>query len=124
MFRLLCLHTADVEKAAVKNPTATPEEFASAMWNVQTKWPRRGQLLLEVNGETDTPGSWIPKQLGPEDGPVDLTPHIVPGINTIRIIQLAAQTDRIFIVYAGSPPEDEVKEFRNTAAWERLVREN
>ena len=63
MFRLLCLHTADVEKAAAANPTAAAEDFASAMWGVRTKWPRRGQLLLEINGESDSRGSWIPKQL-------------------------------------------------------------
>lgn len=62
-FHLLCLQVADIEEVVQQNPGASPEEFASVLWRTQTKWPRPGQLLVEVNGETDSKGIWVPKHL-------------------------------------------------------------
>jgi hypothetical protein len=63
MFRLLCLQVEDVEDAVQRHQSASAEEFASALWSLRTRWPPRGQLIVEINSQTNSRGGWFPKQL-------------------------------------------------------------
>ena len=62
-FRLLCLHVSEVQGAVENGQSASPEEFATALWQMKTRWPPRGQLIVEMNNESDARGSWLPRQL-------------------------------------------------------------
>lgn len=41
--------------------------------------------------------------------PIEVSEYVRPGKNTARIIQLGNMEDRLFILFAAVPPEDEVK---------------
>ena len=56
---------------------------------------------------------------GPEDGPIDVTPHIVAGTNTVRVIQLCDLRDRFFVLYVGYPSEEEKKKYTIVQNWDR-----
>ncbi|EKM58556.1 uncharacterized protein PHACADRAFT_252993 [Phanerochaete carnosa HHB-10118-sp] len=81
----------------------SPEAFATMLWKMKTKWPPRGQLIVEMNTHRESRAAWLPKQMGPDDGPIDVTPYIAPGDNIIRFVQLSGQADRLFVLYVGRP---------------------
>ncbi len=61
---LQCLPISEVTQTNQKlNPSATPQEVAIALWNIKTKWPPQGKLIVEFNSSLPNSGSWLPKQL-------------------------------------------------------------
>ena len=54
-----------------------------------------------------------------QNGAVDISAHIRPGSNNIRLIQLSDQSNFVFVLYVGFPPVDEVQKcVARTAKWE------
>nr|GAT48724.1 predicted protein [Mycena chlorophos] len=101
--KLFCLQTAAVasllEKLAADSHV-TPGRRANAVAELQTRWPAEG-VFVQVNVGHDNSGggkSWIPRELEPPNQPLDLTPHIHIGTNSLEIIQLARKDDCTFVL--------------------------
>ncbi|KAI0671819.1 hypothetical protein C8Q78DRAFT_972876 [Trametes maxima] len=114
---LLCLPLASVEQCnETLSPNATREDIVAAMWNIKTEWPLRGTLVVQADG--DCAGNpWIPDQ---DSGPLDITHAIVRGMNTLRLIQLADMSSKLFVLHAAEPSEAERRAVGSeTIAWLR-----
>ncbi|KAJ7030346.1 hypothetical protein C8F04DRAFT_731090 [Mycena alexandri] len=104
---LLCLPTQSLNdlynSLAPSHPTT--EMLATAVAGLQTAWPQDGTLFVGINVEGAGGRMWLPYQMDPY-APLDVTHHILPGVNIIRFIQLANMVERTFILYAShrSPP--------------------
>ncbi|KAJ6623952.1 hypothetical protein B0H10DRAFT_1785299, partial [Mycena sp. CBHHK59/15] len=113
---LLCLPTEDVftlyKSLAPSNPT--PEMIAAAVVKIETKWPRTGTLLLEINKQESGGRTWLPSDIT-HACPLDVTSYIRPGPNIIRIIQLASMGEHTFILYASRRPDAGGKDPSNTS---------
>lgn len=62
-FHLLCLHASDVQEAVETDQSMSPEAFATMLRKMKTKWPPRGQLIVEMNTHSESRTAWLPKQL-------------------------------------------------------------
>ncbi|KAI0359781.1 hypothetical protein OH77DRAFT_1446364 [Trametes cingulata] len=114
---LLCLPEALVsEYYQNMSPNATREDIVDAMWNIKTVWPAAGTLVVK----TDSPGnSWLP---GHDPGPLDLTHAIKRGMNKFELIQLADMSDKLFMIHATEPSEEERKAVGSlTIGWTRTL---
>lgn len=61
---LLCLPVSDVAKTNQElDQTASPATVAAALWNVPTKWPPPGKLIIKLNADGAMPGTWLAPQL-------------------------------------------------------------
>lgn len=100
-----------------------PSAVSDVFWDIQTQWPPKGALVVEVNGgDAQHTRTFLPAQLvcqplilrscadtrkDATDGPVDLTPLVRAGSNTLRLIQLRDTSESVFVVHAGAPPNAE-----------------
>ncbi|KAI0071966.1 hypothetical protein K474DRAFT_1668384 [Panus rudis PR-1116 ss-1] len=112
---LLCLPVSEITEipGLFDQPL---EERMNSLWNIQTQWPELGSLIIEhivENGETTR--RWFPRELRPTDGPLEISGSLRPGINTIRFIQLDDLHDRVFILHATRPTEEENEKYREIA---------
>lgn len=109
-----------------RNPALSADAMASA-WTAHRTGESRvriaWRLVPAANGKTLHFVSFYTLLTsvaqGPDDGPLDLTPHIIPGDNTLRLIQLSGLPDRIFVLYAGTPSPEEQKPYITNEDWER-----
>ncbi|KAJ7773453.1 hypothetical protein B0H16DRAFT_1512403 [Mycena metata] len=102
---LLCLSTQglnDLYNSLIPSHP-TPEMIATAAAGLQTAWPQDGSLFVGMNVEGTGGRTWLPYQMDPS-APLDVTHHILPGLNIIRFIQLANMVERTFILYAARRP--------------------
>ncbi|KAI0342637.1 hypothetical protein BDW22DRAFT_126613 [Trametopsis cervina] len=113
---LLCLSAAQI-KEVYEQAGSSAEQFANALRDVPTEWPQRGKLMVETNAGQPSHHIFLPQQMGPQDGPLDITPVIQSGTNTIRLIQLGDLSDRLFILFAREPLETDLK-------WQAFERSN
>ncbi|GJE88572.1 hypothetical protein PsYK624_046550 [Phanerochaete sordida] len=121
VFHLLCLRTSDVQDVVQNSPFASAEAVAAAFRDLRTQWPPRGQLIVEMNSHSAARGTWLPKRLGPDDGPLDVTAHIVSGTNTIRFVQLGGHADRLFTLYVGRPDKRDETSLDGWENWANSV---
>ncbi|CCM01908.1 uncharacterized protein FIBRA_03979 [Fibroporia radiculosa] len=109
IIHLLCLPTSAV--AALNQTlevTASPREVADAMWNIGTRWPIQGTIVVEVNpGHSGGSHAFLPQSLGPNDGALDVTAYVHAGLNTVRVIQLRDTSPYVFVIHATVPSAEE-----------------
>lgn len=43
--------------------TASKEDYGNALWNIRTKWPQQGKLMIEINSGESTHCTFVPQQL-------------------------------------------------------------
>ncbi|KAM5531798.1 hypothetical protein V8D89_014568 [Ganoderma adspersum] len=113
---LLCVSYTAVE-AILRDPGLTPEAIADGLFNSQSDWPGLGQLVVglntnsnlhELDSEPDPKGkSWIVQRPTPWTTHLDITSHVRRGHNTLSLIQLAGLSDRMFVIHAAEPSEEE-----------------
>ncbi|RDX57190.1 hypothetical protein OH76DRAFT_1328211, partial [Lentinus brumalis] len=104
---LLCLPQASVT-SVVDNlgPDATPADIVAALWEMKPDWPAQGSLVVQVGPSLQKDPSrpvgraWLPLDLRPDLGHLDITSCIGPGKNSINLIQLQGMSDRFFAVHA------------------------
>ncbi|TFK49685.1 hypothetical protein OE88DRAFT_368505 [Heliocybe sulcata] len=121
--RLLCLPRGLVEAALQGLPgdQAVPEDVAKIMAQVVTEWPPRGSLMVDMNMSQSNKHVWFAESMSENGPPLDVTSSIVAGENHFRIIQLADLSDRLFVLHAGPPPENEIEAARLGAQLARKV---
>ncbi|KAL6301389.1 hypothetical protein BKA93DRAFT_469833 [Sparassis latifolia] len=106
---LLCLPAEVVATANRKlDPAASPRDVAQMLWDIPTAWPQPGTLIVEMN-ESHPRGAhvWFSEDMGPTNGPLDLTACLHAGRNTVRLLQLGDMSDRLFVVHAAFPSSEE-----------------
>ncbi|KAH9928355.1 uncharacterized protein B0H18DRAFT_1000931 [Fomitopsis serialis] len=110
---LLCLPALAVAEAnSSLGTSAQPDAVSDALKSIPTQWPPKGTLVIEVNGsDAKHARTFLPTHLDAIGGAVDLTAHIRPGANTVRLIQLRDLSEWVFVVHAGAPSDDERAEF-------------
>jgi len=115
---LLCLPTTAVASANQNlSPAASPESVATSLWNISTTWPPVGSLLVEVNpGHSYSSRIFLPLDMTPNTGPLDISAFICPGENRIRLVQLRELSAFVFVVHAGAPTAEERRHFAARAA--------
>ena len=148
---LLCLPVRAVAEASSSmHVLRDPGAISDAFWNIQTQWPPKGGLIVEVNGgDALYAHTFFPAQLvcflcldalprrsrtdmtwtkGATDGPLELTSHVRAGTNTLRLIQLRDTSEWVYAVHAGAPPPMDVAPDAAAAAagdgareWEAFV---
>ncbi|KAI0719377.1 hypothetical protein C8T65DRAFT_736708 [Cerioporus squamosus] len=109
---LLCLPQASVT-SVVDNlgPDATPADIVAALWDMKPDWPAQGSLVVQVSPSSQKDPSrhvgraWLPLDLRPDLGHLDITSCIGPGKNIINLIQLQGMSDRFFAVHATEPSQ-------------------
>ncbi|KAF8349179.1 hypothetical protein F5887DRAFT_850454, partial [Amanita rubescens] len=84
--------------------TATPQEIANEMAQIETVWPPAGHLVIQINPDHEWGGSWLPKHLGEGHSSINIVNHVHEGTNVIRFIQLANLADHMFLVLAKEKP--------------------
>ncbi|KAK0469596.1 uncharacterized protein EV420DRAFT_1495543 [Desarmillaria tabescens] len=117
---LICLPTAlaaPMLDSLLTEISQEPKTLTDALWSIQTEWPGRGSLIIEIN-----PGKPTGKVFFPGDDPVrdpamtflditdpkscqrnihnplEITHTIREGVNTIRFIQLADMDKSFFLL--------------------------
>ncbi|KAH9831646.1 uncharacterized protein C8Q71DRAFT_687822, partial [Rhodofomes roseus] len=110
---LLCLPALAVAEAnSSLGASASPSAMTDALRNIPTQWPPKGALVVDVNG-VGQPAVLPVSNLSltsckdAAGGAVDITPHIRPGANTVRLIQLRDLSEWVFVVHACTPSDDE-----------------
>jgi len=100
--RLVCLPTASVEETYKQlDPAASQELVTDAMRQIQTVWPPKGKVIIEMNPSGNVGRSWLPQDLDPAGPPLELTEHIRPGQNSIRLIHLGDLSGHTFLLHAS-----------------------
>lgn len=106
--KMLCLPTELVVSALEVFSTPSFIESAPLVENaptllakLRTTWPKKGSLLVEVNGVGCFPNDMDPEIPSP---PLDVTRSIQIGTNTIRVLQLSVDGPKTFILLAHHPP--------------------
>jgi hypothetical protein len=105
--RLLCLPTSLVASTyqTIDLP-ATPADIANAMWSIETQWPSRGKLVVEVNSRRKWGRSLFGRDLAPNGPPVDVTSCVRPGRNVVRFMQLGDLSQCMFVLHASEAARD------------------
>ncbi|KIM84817.1 hypothetical protein PILCRDRAFT_43154, partial [Piloderma croceum F 1598] len=99
--RLVCLPTASVEETYKQlDPAASVEVVTDAMRSVKPEWPPKGKIIVEVNPGAKVGRSWLPQELNPATSILELTAHIQPGQNNIRLIHLGDLSTHTFLLHA------------------------
>ncbi|KAL0954381.1 hypothetical protein HGRIS_003366 [Hohenbuehelia grisea] len=98
---LLCLPTTTVAEAfqALSNPT--PEEVASSVSKIPSRWPGLGTLIVELNPEKSWAQRWLGRHLALHPGGLDVTSFVRAGQNTMRLIQLGDHSSNIYVLHAS-----------------------
>ncbi|KAF7796447.1 hypothetical protein EIP86_007624 [Pleurotus ostreatoroseus] len=92
-------------------PTATPEDIVAKLQAIPTTWPAPGKLIVQLGTDSTTPAVWYPGREDLKDTPIDLSPHVRPGRNSARVIQLSDASDKFFVLCAGIPSNDEMQRY-------------
>lgn len=100
--QLMCLSTGCVKSIYETSnlSTATPQDVATAVSNINTEWPYQGTLIVEVNSHKSFGKTWLPRRLTQNHPPLDVTGCIGEGTNVVRLIQLTDLADKIFVLHA------------------------
>jgi hypothetical protein len=114
--RLVSLPTASVEETYKKlDPAASQEVVTDAMRKIQTVWPPKGKIIIEMNPNENVGKSWLDlvstyrwirkHELivviqDPAAPPLELTEHIRLGQNGIRLIHLGDLSGHTFLLHA------------------------
>lgn len=63
--QLMCLSTGCVKSIYETSnlSTATPQDVATAVSNINTEWPYQGTLIVEVNSHKSFGKTWLPRRL-------------------------------------------------------------
>ena len=62
--RLVCLPTASVEETYKRlDPAASQEAVTDEMRKIETLWPPKGKIIIEVNAGDNVGRSWLPRDL-------------------------------------------------------------
>ncbi|KAK7682654.1 hypothetical protein QCA50_014454 [Cerrena zonata] len=114
--RLLCLPLEKVtETPYLLDPSTPLDEVVDGLGKINDEWPEPGKLIIELHAETGEQRIWLPRELS--KGCLDVSPYIRPGLNTARFVQLSDMSDRLFVLIASSPSQDEIE------ALEKLARQ-
>ncbi|KAJ3557608.1 hypothetical protein NM688_g1387 [Phlebia brevispora] len=102
-YACITLHCLPVDAVAKVNaeldPNAAPATVVAALQSIPTQWPHPGKLILQLNDDSPVSRRYFPNELGPKDGPLDMSGHIIPGRNTLKVIQLADLSACVFVLY-------------------------
>ncbi|GLB40277.1 hypothetical protein LshimejAT787_0801480 [Lyophyllum shimeji] len=105
---LRCLPKDLVQTVYETSPASTTaEDMAVALSEIKTEWPPQGSLIVQTNPSEGWGRTWLPTHLAPSSPALDLTDSIHEGRNIVRLIQLTAMPDKIFILQAMPVPVDE-----------------
>lgn len=86
---LLCLPVAQVRAAYEQLGTDTsPENIANTLWNIPTKWPQRGKLIVEMNSGQATEQTWLPRQMVRYTHPLLATDQLTPALRGLMTVHL------------------------------------
>ncbi|KZT23076.1 hypothetical protein NEOLEDRAFT_1036652, partial [Neolentinus lepideus HHB14362 ss-1] len=98
--RLLCLPRDLVEEIFQRMPGdhASPEDMTKLMAHIPTTWPQRGSLIVDLNVGQPSEQTWFAEFMRQDSPPLDVTSSVEPGLNHLRIIQLANMSDRLFVL--------------------------
>ncbi|KAF9466632.1 hypothetical protein BDZ94DRAFT_1158012 [Collybia nuda] len=110
--KLMCMPT-QVIRTLYKNSdlsTATPEEVATKLFDLENEWPRKGTLVVAVNPHKAWGKTWLPIDLEPSGPALDLTMYICEGTNVVKFIQLADMAEKVFVLCATLPAAQDSEE--------------
>jgi hypothetical protein len=117
--RLVCLPTASVEETYKRlDPAASQEAVTDEMRKIETLWPPKGKIIIEVNAGDNVGRSWLPRDLvsahdwlrnqglidntqDPAAPPLELTEYIRVGKNNVRLLHLGDISSHTFLLYAA-----------------------
>ncbi|CAL1717171.1 unnamed protein product [Somion occarium] len=119
-----CLSLSKVtEMQHLLDPVTPLQDVLEGLWKIHAEWPQPGHLIIELNSESGDQRIWLPAEFG--DGPLDVSAHIRPGLNTARFIQLSDMSDKLFILTASAPSAEETERCttrsRDIALWNNFV---
>ncbi|TBU33371.1 hypothetical protein BD311DRAFT_748461 [Dichomitus squalens] len=120
---LLCLPITPAQ-AVLQDPRLSPEDVAATLFDIPSDWPEPGKLVVEVKREDNTSGTaWFTHQPSPWTTHLDITLTVQHGKNTLDLIHLAPLADRLFVLHAAEPSEDEkMAAYKQTLIWLNLER--
>ncbi|KAI0316914.1 hypothetical protein OF83DRAFT_1124344 [Amylostereum chailletii] len=109
--RLLCIPLAQVQELNAQiggqNPMPSPAQIATSMAQFQTIWPLpNGSLIVQLN-LNDGGKTWFAPALTPNT-PLDVSEAIQPGMNSLRMIQLADMSTYVFVLHADEPAKEDL----------------
>ncbi|KAJ8503398.1 hypothetical protein ONZ45_g10894 [Pleurotus djamor] len=101
ILRLLCMPSEAANRIFEETGDGDHAEREQRLLAVQTQWPKRGHLIINMNVDTPWHKCWMPQDLGPDDPPLDVTRFLRRDVNTIQFIQLDDLTHYAFVLVAS-----------------------
>ncbi|PIL35491.1 hypothetical protein GSI_02219 [Ganoderma sinense ZZ0214-1] len=125
---LLCVPHTTAE-AILQDTSLSPEAIAHELFISESDWPGPGELVVVLNSNSDSSKpdsklscsgkSWIVQT--PWTTPLEITSHVRRGHNTLKLIQLAGLSDRLFVIHAREPLEEEkAAAYNQITAWQTI----
>ncbi|KAF8575230.1 hypothetical protein K439DRAFT_759432 [Ramaria rubella] len=111
---LTCIPAIAAEKAHRDlPPNSTPSSLAECVSQIDVTWPPPGTFYVSLNEDGPGTASYTDKFFGSASPPLDISNAVLPGTNTIRFIQLADLSQRIFLILTILVNEEEAKRRSN-----------
>lgn len=88
-------------------PNVTGSDLAAGLAKLATRWPKRGTLIVDLNHGRPDQKVWMPTNLGPEQGALDVSPLLHAGWNEVRFIQLDNMEKYVYMLHAWVPSDGE-----------------